>query len=37
MKDDPRMKMTPDMPFDAQRMIYAGFQLLLDTDRETTG
>jgi uncharacterized protein YbaA (DUF1428 family) len=29
MKDDPRMKMS-DMPFDGQRMIYGGFEVLLD-------
>ena len=28
---DPRMKMTDDMPFDGKRMIYGGFELLLDT------
>src|SRR5687768_963974 len=32
MKDDPRMKMTPDtMPFDGQRMIFGGFEILLET------
>jgi uncharacterized protein YbaA (DUF1428 family) len=36
MKDDPRMKMTPDMPFDGQRMIYGGFEVLLDTSGELT-
>ena len=29
--DDPRMKMTPDMPFDPQRMILGGFEILIDT------
>jgi uncharacterized protein YbaA (DUF1428 family) len=29
MKDDPRMKMS-DAPFDMQRMIYGGFEVLLD-------
>jgi uncharacterized protein YbaA (DUF1428 family) len=32
MKSDPRMKMTDDMPFDPQRMIYGGFEVILDTD-----
>ena len=32
--DDPRMKPTPDMPFDGQRMIYGGFAVLLDSSRE---
>jgi len=31
MKDDPRMKMIPDMPFDGKRMIFGGFEVLLDT------
>jgi uncharacterized protein YbaA (DUF1428 family) len=31
MKDDPRMQMTPDMPFDGKRMIFGGFEVLLDT------
>ena len=31
IRDDPRMKMTPDMPFDGQRMIFGGFEVLLDT------
>jgi uncharacterized protein YbaA (DUF1428 family) len=31
MQEDPRMKMTGDMPFDSQRMIMGGFELLLDT------
>jgi uncharacterized protein YbaA (DUF1428 family) len=30
IKNDPRMNMT-DAPFDAQRMIYGGFEVLLDT------
>jgi len=30
MKNDPRMKPT-DMPFDGQRMIYGGFEVLLET------
>ncbi len=30
--DDPRMKFDPkDMPFDGQRMIFGGFETLLDT------
>jgi uncharacterized protein YbaA (DUF1428 family) len=32
--DDPRMKMTSDMPFDGQRMIMGGFEVLLDTGGE---
>jgi uncharacterized protein YbaA (DUF1428 family) len=32
MKIDPRMQMTPDMPFSPERMIFGGFQILLDTD-----
>jgi uncharacterized protein YbaA (DUF1428 family) len=28
---DPRMKMGDDMPFDGKRMIYGGFDVLLDT------
>ena len=31
--EDPRMKMTPDMPFDAKRMIYGGFAPLMDTEK----
>jgi uncharacterized protein YbaA (DUF1428 family) len=31
MKDDPRMQMTSDMPFDAKRMIFGGFETLLDS------
>ena len=34
MMDDPRMKMTPDMPFDGKRMIFGGFEVLLDTSGE---
>ncbi len=34
MKDDPRMKMPDDMPFDPQRMIFGGFQILVDAGRE---
>jgi uncharacterized protein YbaA (DUF1428 family) len=34
MKSDPRMKMTSDMPFDGQRMIFGGFEILLDTGDE---
>lgn len=29
--EDPRMKMTDDMPFDGQRLIFGGFEVLLDT------
>ena len=32
MKTDPRMQMTPDTPFDGKRMIFGGFEVLLDTD-----
>jgi uncharacterized protein YbaA (DUF1428 family) len=28
---DPRMKMGDDMPFDGKRLIYGGFEILLDT------
>jgi len=31
---DPRMKPEGDMPFDGKRMIFGGFELLLDTDEE---
>ena len=31
MRNDPRMQMTPDMPFDGKRMIFGGFEVLLDT------
>jgi uncharacterized protein YbaA (DUF1428 family) len=34
MKDDPRMQMTSDMPFDGKRLIYGGFEPLLDTGTE---
>jgi uncharacterized protein YbaA (DUF1428 family) len=34
MQDDPRMKMTEDMPFDARRMIFGGFEILLETGGE---
>jgi len=34
MRDDPRMKMPPDMPFDGKRMIMGGFEILLDTSGE---
>jgi len=33
MKDDPRMKPTSDMPFDGVRMIFGGFETLLDTSK----
>ncbi len=29
--EDPRMKMGDDMPFDGKRLVYGGFDLLLDT------
>ena len=28
---DPRMKMTSDMPFDGKRLIFGGFEVLLET------
>ena len=31
MKNDPRMQNMSDMPFDAQRMIFGGFEVLLDS------
>ena len=34
MRDDPRMKMTPDAPFDGKRMIMGGFQVLMDSSGE---
>ena len=34
MQSDPRMKMTPDMPFDPKRLIMGGFEVLLDTRGE---
>ena len=30
MRDDPRMQMTPDMPFDGRRMIFGGFEPILE-------
>jgi uncharacterized protein YbaA (DUF1428 family) len=32
-RDDPRMK-SGDMPFDGQRMIFGGFEVLLDVGAE---
>jgi uncharacterized protein YbaA (DUF1428 family) len=29
--NDPRMKTGDDMPFDGKRLIYGGFEILLDT------
>ena len=29
---DPRMQMSGDMPFDGKRMIFGGFEILVDTD-----
>ncbi|PTQ13182.1 RNA signal recognition particle [Sphingomonas oleivorans] len=29
--EDPRMKMSDDMPFDGKRLIYGGFEILLDS------
>jgi uncharacterized protein YbaA (DUF1428 family) len=34
IKDDPRMQMGPNMPFDGKRMIWGGFEILLDTSGE---
>jgi uncharacterized protein YbaA (DUF1428 family) len=34
MQTDPRMKMTEDMPFDGKRMIFGGFEILIETDGE---
>ena len=34
MQSDPRMKSTPDMPFDPQRLIFGGFEVMLDTSGE---
>ena len=31
MMQDERMKMPDDMPFDSKRLIYGGFEVLLDT------
>jgi uncharacterized protein YbaA (DUF1428 family) len=28
---DPRMKMSDDMPFDGRRMVFGGFELMLDS------
>ena len=36
MRNDPRMKMTPDMPFDGKRMIFGGFEVLMDVKGEPT-
>ena len=33
---DPRMKMPDDIPFDAKRMIFGGFEPILDTADEAT-
>jgi uncharacterized protein YbaA (DUF1428 family) len=34
MKTDSRMQMTDDMPFDPKRMIYGGYEVLMDSDGE---
>lgn len=31
MRTDPRMQPGPDMPFDGQRMIFGGFEVMLDS------
>ena len=36
MRTDPRMQMTPDMPFDGKRLIFGGFVPLLDSRGELT-
>ena len=33
MRDDPRMRMTPEMPFDGRRLIYGGFEVLLEAGK----
>jgi len=35
MMEDPRMQMEDEMPFDGKRMIFGGFELLLDTGGES--
>lgn len=30
--EDPRLKMEDDMPFDGKRLIYGGFEILLDSE-----
>ena len=38
MMEDPRMKMDNDaMPFDGKRMIFGGFELLLDSASDSKG
>ena len=34
-RNDPRMK-TPDMPFDGQRMIFGGFEVLVEAGKEAS-
>jgi uncharacterized protein YbaA (DUF1428 family) len=34
MRSDPRMQMPPDMPFDGKRMIFGGFEPILDSSGE---
>ncbi len=34
MRTDPRMKVTGDVPFSMQRMIFGGFEVLVDTAGE---
>jgi uncharacterized protein YbaA (DUF1428 family) len=34
IRTDPRMKMHDDMPFDGKRMIFGGFETLLDTNED---
>jgi uncharacterized protein YbaA (DUF1428 family) len=33
---DPEMQMDPDMPFDMKRMIFGGFEIILDTHEGET-
>ena len=35
MREDPRMQPGSDMPFDGKRMIFGGFEVLLDSDPKT--
>lgn len=37
MMEDDRMKMPDDMPFDGKRMIFGGFDILLDTGVDAPG
>jgi uncharacterized protein YbaA (DUF1428 family) len=37
LRTDPRAQMSGDMPFNMQRMIYAGFEVLMDSEGELGG